>query len=53
MVSLDELAEKLSDFGITYNQAKVYIATAKLGIASVSQISKKSNFARVRRWRRT
>jgi len=46
MVSLDELAEKLSDFGITYNQAKVYIATAKLGIASVSQISKKSNVAR-------
>lgn len=46
MASLDELAKKLSNFGITFNQAKVYIVTAKLGIASVSQISKESNVAR-------
>lgn len=46
MVSLDKLAEKLSDFGITFNQARVYIATAKLGIASVSQLAKCSNVPR-------
>jgi len=46
MDSLTELAEKLSEYGITYNQAKVYVAAAKLVIASVSQISKKSNVSR-------
>ncbi len=46
MSSMTELAEELSDYGITHNQAKVYIATAKLGIASISQISKESKVPR-------
>ncbi len=46
MASLTKLAEELSDYGITYNQAKVYVAAAKLGIASVSQISNKSDVPR-------
>jgi len=45
-MSLNECAERLSDFGITFNQAKVYIATAQLGITSVSQVSKTSNVPR-------
>ncbi|UCD27147.1 MAG: TrmB family transcriptional regulator, partial [Candidatus Bathyarchaeota archaeon] len=43
---LEENAEILSDFGLTGNQAKVYLATARLGLASASQISK---VAKVRR----
>ena len=43
---LEENAEILSDFGLTGNQAKVYLATARLGSASVGQISK---VAKVRR----
>lgn len=39
-MSLDESARLLSDFGLTPNQAKVYIVISKLGIASVSQVSK-------------
>jgi sugar-specific transcriptional regulator TrmB len=39
-------AEILIDFGLTGNQAKVYIATAKLRLASVSQISKVSKVRR-------
>ena len=46
MASLDNLAEGLSDFGITFNQARIYITAAQLGIASVRQISKKSNIPR-------
>lgn len=46
MQSLDENAKILSDFGLTHNQAKVYIAIAKLGIASVSQVSKVSKVRR-------
>lgn len=42
MDSVAELAEELSEYGITCNQAKVYISAAKLGIASASQISKES-----------
>jgi len=44
--SLDEKAEILSDFGLTHNQAKVYIAIAQLGLASVSQVSKLSKVRR-------
>ena len=36
----------LSDFGLTHNQAKVYLAIAQLGLASVSQASKASNVRR-------
>lgn len=46
MQSLDENAKMLSDFGLTHNQAKVYIAIAQLGIASVRQVS---NVSKVRR----
>ncbi|MFQ6080897.1 MAG: MEDS domain-containing protein [Candidatus Bathyarchaeia archaeon] len=46
MQSLDENAKILSDFGLTHNQAKVYIAIAQLGIASVSQVSKVSKVRR-------
>ena len=44
--SLEENAEILSDFGLTGNQAKVYLVAAQLGLASVSQVSK---VAKVRR----
>ena len=46
MLSLEENAEILSDFGLTYNQAKVYITIAKLGMASVGQVSKSSKVRR-------
>ena len=46
MLSLEEHAEILSDFGLTHNEAKVYVATAKLGLASVSRISKVSGVRR-------
>ena len=46
MMSLEENAEMLSSFGLTHNQAKVYIAIAQLGIASVSQVSKASKVRR-------
>ncbi len=36
----------LSDFGLTHNQAKVYIAIARLRLATVSQISKVSKVRR-------
>ena len=45
-MSLDENATILSDFGLTHNQAKVYIAVVQLGIASVSQVSKISKVRR-------
>ncbi|MDH5448858.1 MAG: hypothetical protein OEX01_07660, partial [Candidatus Bathyarchaeota archaeon] len=43
---LEENAEILSDFGLSGNQAKVYLATAQLGLASVSQVSKCSKVRR-------
>ena len=46
MSSLDQLAKRLSDFGITFNQARVYITAAQMGIASIKEISKKSNVPR-------
>jgi len=38
--------EILTDFGLTGNQAKVYLSTARLGLASVGQISKVSKVRR-------
>ncbi len=38
--------EALIDFGLTHNQAKVYVAVARLKLASVSQISKASKVRR-------
>lgn len=46
LLSLEENAETLSDFGLTHNEAKVYITIAKLGLASVSQVSKASKVRR-------
>ena len=46
MSSYNKLAEELSEYGITRNQAKVYIVAAKFGIASISQISRISNIPR-------
>jgi len=44
--TIDENAETLSKFGLTHNQAKVYIAIAQLGLASVNQASKVSKVRR-------
>lgn len=46
MVTLEEDAAILSDFGFTHNQAKIYAAIARLRIGSVGNISK---VAKVRR----
>ncbi len=46
MLFLEENADLLSDFGLTRNQAKVYLAMAKLGMATVSQVSKASKVRR-------
>ncbi len=46
MVSLEQNAEVLSDFGLTHNQAKVYLTIAKLGIASVGQVAVSSKVRR-------
>ncbi len=46
MLSVEEYAEILSDFGLTRNEAKVYVTTAKLGLASVSRVSKASGVRR-------
>jgi sugar-specific transcriptional regulator TrmB len=46
MVPLEEDANKLSNFGFTYNQAKIYAAIARLHAASVGNISRT---AKVRR----
>jgi len=45
-LSLEENAETLSDFGLTHNEAKVYITIAKLGLVSVGQVSKGSKVRR-------
>jgi len=42
----DKNVEILRDFGLTTNQAKVYLAIAHLGLASVGQISKASKVRR-------
>jgi len=39
-------AEILCDFGLTLNQAKVYVTVAKLGLAPVGQVSKASKVRR-------
>lgn len=46
MWSLEEIAKEVTSFGLTHNQAKVYIATAQLRIASISQVSKASKVRR-------
>jgi sugar-specific transcriptional regulator TrmB len=46
LLRLDENAEILSSFGLTHNQAKVYISIAQLGLASVSQVSRVSKVRR-------
>lgn len=46
LLPLEKNVETLEDFGLTRNQAKVYLASARLRLASVSQISK---VAKVRR----
>lgn len=45
-ISGDKNVEILRDFGLTTNQAKVYLAIARLGLASVGQISKASKVRR-------
>jgi sugar-specific transcriptional regulator TrmB len=45
-VSDDKNVEMLRDFGLTANQAKVYLATVRLGLASAGQISKASKVRR-------
>ena len=42
----DKSVEILRDFGLTANQAKVYLAIARLGMGSVGQISKVSKVRR-------
>jgi len=44
--SLERNVEMLMGFGLTHNQAKVYIAIARLRLASVGQISKASKVRR-------
>lgn len=46
MLSLEENAETLSDFGLTHNEAKVYITIAKLGLAAVGHVAKASKVRR-------
>lgn len=45
-MSFDEYAELLSDFGLTFNQAKVYLAVVQLGLASVSEVSRTAEVRR-------
>jgi len=45
-ISDDKNVEILRDFGLTTNQAKVYIAIAHLGLASAGQIAKTSKVRR-------
>lgn len=46
MLSLDKEVKMLVDFGLTVNQAKVYLTTVRLGIAPVGLISKASKVRR-------
>lgn len=43
---IDDLAESLARFGITHNQAKVYLATLRLGETPIEPISKLSHVRR-------
>ena len=45
-MTLDKDAEMLCDFGLTLNQAKVYLAALQLGLACVGKISKESKIRR-------
>lgn len=46
MLASEKNVEILSDFGLTRNQAKVYMAVAQFGLASVGQISRLSKVRR-------
>ena len=46
LLSSEKNVEVLLDFGLTRNQAKVYVAIARLRLASVGQISKASKVRR-------
>jgi len=46
LLSPEKTVEMLAEFGLTRNQAKVYIAVAQLGLAQVGQISKLSKVRR-------
>lgn len=46
LFSLDGIARDLIDFGLTLNQARVYVALLKLGVAPVVGISKLSSVRR-------
>jgi len=45
-VSSDDFADMMCDFGLTLNQAKVYMATVRLGLAPVGKISESSKVRR-------
>ena len=46
VLSSNELAQKLNDFGLSINQAKVYVSVARLKVASVSDISRETQLYR-------
>jgi sugar-specific transcriptional regulator TrmB len=46
VLSSNELAQKLNDFGLSINQAKVYLSVARLKVASVSDISRETQLYR-------
>jgi sugar-specific transcriptional regulator TrmB len=46
LAAFESVAETLSDFGLTMNQSKIYVATVQLGLGSVRQISVASKVAR-------
>lgn len=46
MLSLNEIARDLMDFGLTLNHARIYVALLKLGVAPVIGISKLSGVRR-------
>jgi len=46
LLSLDKDVEMLADFGLTTNQAKVYLAIVQLGIAPIGRVSKASKVRR-------
>jgi sugar-specific transcriptional regulator TrmB len=46
VLSSNELAQELNDFGLSINQAKVYLSVARLKVASVSDISRETQLYR-------
>ena len=46
MLLIDEIAEQLKEFGLTFNQAKIYLAILRLGETSVEPVSKLSKVRR-------